>query len=124
MRIPASEYTRPGDPLRLDCGYRFASQSEATVRIFQAVSLEGDLEAAKVLSYSAARLRAGVERLERATLDLAAVIEPLRGVATEDSEAADRYRFGVETMEEAAIRVVTLSDLARVAETAKRELRV
>ena len=135
-RIPASEYTRPGDPLRLDCGYRFALQSEAsgfagtsgTVRIFQAVSLEGDLEAAKVLSYSAARMRAGVERIERAQLDLAAVVEPLRAVAGDDtataSEAADRYRFGVETMEEAAIRVITLNDLARAAETAKRELRV
>ncbi|GAA3752736.1 DUF3037 domain-containing protein [Terriglobus aquaticus] len=138
-RIPASEYTRPGDPLRLDCGYRFAPQSvrdgapdldggaameRGMVRIFHAVSLEGDLEAAKVLSYSAARLRAGVERVERAALDLAAVVEPLRSVTGDDSEAADRYRFGVETMEEAAIRVVTLSDLARVAETARRELRV
>ena len=123
-RIPASEYTRPGDPLRLDCGYRFAAQSGSEVRIFQAVSLDGDLEAAKVLSYSAARLRAGVERVEHAPLDLAAVVEPLRGIAGEDTDSADRYRFGVETMEEAAIRVVTLSDLARVAETARRELRV
>lgn len=127
-RIAASEYTRPGDPLRLDCGYRFAPQSGNltgnTVRIFQAVSLDGDLEAAKVLSYSAGRLRAGVERVEHAALELAAVIEPLRSIAGEDSEAADRYRFGVDTMEEAAIRVVTLNDLARVAETAKRELRV
>ena len=132
-RIAASEYTRPGDPLRLDCGYRFATQSAASevpalseglVRIFQAVSLDGDLEAAKVLSYSAARLRAGVARVERAALDLAAVVEPLRSIAGEDPDAADRYRFGVETMEEADIRVVTVSDLARVAETAKRELRV
>jgi hypothetical protein len=132
-RIPASEYTRAGDPLRLDCGYRFASQSESAtvapgagdvVRIFHAVSLEGDLEAAKVLSYSAARLRAGVERVEHAALDLAAVVEPLQRLALDSSDAADRYRFGVETMEEASIRVVTLSDLSRVAETAKRELRV
>ena len=129
-RISASEYTRPGDPLRLDCGYRFVPQSEAaaggTVRIFQGVPLDGDLEAAKVLSYSAARLRAGVARVEHAELDLLAVIEPLRSIAGEDAtgEAADRYRFGVETMEEAAIRVVTLADLSRVAETAKRELRV
>ncbi len=34
------------------------------------------------------------------------------------------YRFGVETMEEHQIRVLTTSDLARVAETARRELRV
>ncbi len=92
--------------------------------MFQAVSLDGDLEAAKVLSYSAARLREGVHRVENGALDLAAIVEPLRAVAAEDGEAADRYRFGVETMEEAQIRVLTVADLGRVAETAKRELRV
>jgi hypothetical protein len=34
------------------------------------------------------------------------------------------YRFGVETMEENHIRVLTTSDISRVAETARRELRV
>ena len=34
------------------------------------------------------------------------------------------YRFGVETMERERIRVLTTSDLGRVAETARRELRV
>jgi hypothetical protein len=34
------------------------------------------------------------------------------------------YRFGVETMEEHSIRVLTTSDLDRVAETARRELRI
>ena len=119
-RIAASAYTRPGDPLKIDCGYR----PNGVVRMFQAVSLDGDLEAAKVLSYSAARLREGVQRVENGALDLAAVVEPLRAVAAEDEEAADRYRFGVETMEEAQIRVLTVADLGRTAETAKRELRV
>ncbi len=119
-RIAASAYTRPGDPLKIDCGYR----PNGMIRMFQAVSLEGDLEAAKVLSYSAARLREGVQRVENGALDLAAVVEPLRSIAAEDGEAADRYRFGVETMEEAQIRVLTVADLGRVAETAKRELRV
>lgn len=136
-RISASMYTRPGDPLKIDCGYRpglvsslTSSQGGGAIRMFQAVSLDGDLEAAKVLSYSAARLRDGVQRVENGFLDLAAIVEPLRNVAAEDgeggfaSEAADRYRFGVETMEEARIRVLTVSDLSRVAETAKRELRV
>ena len=73
-RIAASAYTRPGDPLKIDCGYR----PNGMIRMFQAVSLEGDLEAAKVLSYSAARLREGVQRVENGALDLAAVVEPLR----------------------------------------------
>ncbi len=125
-RIAASAYTRAGDPLKIDCGYRpgLISSPGGVIRMFQAVSLDGDLEAAKVLSYSAARLREGVQRVENGALDLAAVVEPLRSVAAEDGEAADRYRFGVETMEEAQIRVLTVADLGRVAETAKRELRV
>lgn len=119
-RIAASDYTRPGDPLKLDCGYRTAAQ----VRIFQAVSLDGDLEAAKVLAFSAEHLRAGVRRVEAAELDLAAIVEPLRSVAQDGGEAEERYRFGVETMEEMGLRVLTVSDLSRVAETARRELLV
>jgi hypothetical protein len=126
-RITASQYTRPGDPLKLDCGYRFGPASETgggVVRIFQAVSLEGDLEAAKVLAYSADRLRAGVQRVEHASLDLAAIVEPLRTLATDSGEAEDRYRFGVETMEEQGLRVLTVAQLPGAAETARKELRV
>ena len=125
-RIAASQYTRPGDPLKLDCGYRqsYEFSPGGVIRIFQAVSLEGDLEAAKVLAYSADRLRAGVQRVENAALDLAAIVEPLRSLAGDSGEAEDRYRFGVETMEEQGLRVLTVNDLARVAETARKGLRV
>jgi hypothetical protein len=51
-------------------------------------------------------------------------VEPLRTVSEVEDEAMERYRFCVEAMEQEAIRVVTLSDLARVAETARIELRV
>ena len=91
------------------------------IRMFQAVSLEGDLEAAKVLSFSSDALREGVERVEQASLELTAIVEPLRSV---EDESVERYRFGVETMEQSAIRVLTVSDLGRVAQTAKWELRV
>jgi hypothetical protein len=125
-RIAASQYTRPGDPLKLDCGYRpgYEFSLGGVIRMFQAVSLEGDLEAAKVLAFSANKLRAGVQRVENASLDIAAIVEPLRSVAAEGGEAEDRYRFGVETMEEQGLRVLTVNDLGRIAETARRELRV
>ncbi|WP_058187372.1 DUF3037 domain-containing protein [Terracidiphilus gabretensis] len=121
-QIRASEYTRPGDPLRIDAGYR----PNGIIRMFHAVSLEPGVEMAKVLAFSAAGLRAGVERIEKASLELTAIIEPAAKVrATEDEpERLELYRFGVETMEEHSIRVLTTSDLGRVAETARRELRV
>ncbi len=115
-RIAAAEYTRAGDPLRIDCGYR----PNGVVKMFQAVSLEGDVETAKVLAYSAPQLRDGVGRIEGAKLELTAVVEPLRMI--EGDESTERYRFGVETMERQEIRVVTLNDLARAAATAQREL--
>ena len=121
-RIAASGYTRPGDPLKLDCGYK-ALQPGAPVRIFQAVSLDSDAEAAKVLAYSAPQLSEGVRRVEGTELELTAVIEALKDVTADpDSELGERYRFGVEAMERQAIRVITLNDLARAALTAQREL--
>lgn len=120
-RIPAARYTRPGDPLRIDCGYR----PNGVVRMFQAVSLAGDVEGAKVLAFSAGDLADGVARVEQAILELTAIIEPWRDTAAKDAEEEKAsYRFGVETMEQAQIRVLTTSDLERVAETARRELRV
>jgi hypothetical protein len=124
----AAEYTRAGDPLRIDVAYR--SGVDAVVRMFQAVSLDGSvsrsgagMEMAKVLAFSYPALAAGVERLERARLELTAVVEPVREL-NEDSEERETYRFAVETMEEHRIRVVTTADLGRVAETARREMAV
>jgi hypothetical protein len=126
-RIAASMYTQPGDPMKIDCGYR----PNGVVKMFHAVSLDGDVEAAKVLAYSAPRLRDGVVRVEGARLELTAVVEPLRAISDEDDEkhefadeSAERYRFGVETLEGQEIRVLTMNDLARAAQTARTDLRL
>ena len=126
-RIAASMYTLPGDPMKIDCGYR----PNGVIKMFHAVSLDGDVEAAKVLAYTAPQLRDGVVRVEGARLELTAVVEPLRAVSDEDQEkhefedeSVERYRFGVETMESQQIRVVTVNDLARAAQTARIDLRL
>jgi hypothetical protein len=78
-----------------------------------------------VLAFSVADLTQGIARVENATLELTAIVEPLRDIAATDvEEELSSYRFGVETMERERIRVLTTSDLGRVAETARRELRV
>ena len=118
-RIPAAIYTEPGDPMKIDCGYR---QGEM-IRMFHAVSLDTDLDAAKVLAYSASRLREGTLRVEKSPLELTAIVEPLRTLGTED-DLAERYRFGVDSMEREQIRVITTNDLGRAVETARRELRL
>jgi Protein of unknown function (DUF3037) len=121
-RIPVSSYTKAGDPLRIDCGYR----PNGMIRMFHAVSLDNDTEWPKVLAFSVGAIREGVARVENAKLELTAVIEPITEVSAdrEDVERVEQYRFSVETMEAQDIRVMTTNDMARVAETAKRELRV
>lgn len=121
-RIAVSGYTRPGDPLRIDCGYR----PNGVVRMFHAVSLDGDSELPKVLAFSAGAIRQGIARLENAKLELTAVVEPIAEVSAEreDLDRVEQYRFAVEIMEAEEIRVLTTNDLSRVAETAQRELRV
>ncbi len=129
-RIQAAMYTQPGDPLRIDCGYR----PNGVIRMFHAVSLEGDLEAAKVLAFSTPQIVQGVSRVENATLELTAIVEPLRALLGKNSEEilatdaeedrVEQYRFGVETMERNQIRVMTVADLPRIAERAREELRV
>ena len=121
-QIRASQYTRPGDPLRIDAGYR----PNGMIKMFQAVSLEPGVEMAKVLAFSAAGLRAGVARMEKVELELTAIVEPAAriGATDEEPERLEQYRFAVETMEEHAIRVLTTERLPLVAETARRELRV
>jgi O-acetyl-ADP-ribose deacetylase (regulator of RNase III) len=119
-RIAASVYTVPGDPLRLDCGYR----PNGVVRMFHAVSLQNDADSAKVLAFSMPALTAGVERVDHAKLQLTAVVEPLRQLEEDGDEAVQLYRFGVDVMEQAGLRVLTANDMERAAQTAREELRV
>ncbi len=124
-RISASIYA-PGDPMKIDCGYR----PNGVVKMFHAISLEGDVDAAKVLAYSAPGLRAGVLKVEEGALELTAVIEPRLTVSAGDQteeamrESAERYDFGVDALEGQNIRVITTNDLVRAAETARSDLRL
>jgi len=123
-RIAAAQYTHPGDPLRIDCGYR----PNGVIRMFHAVSLESDIDLAKVLAFGMPRLREGVARVEGAALQLTAIVEPWRELQgeedTADEEALAQYRFGIECMEAAEIRVLTTSDLPRAADAARLEMKL
>jgi len=94
-RIAISGYTKPGDPLRIDCGYR----PNGVVRMFHAVSLDSDTEWPKVLAFSAAAIREGVARVENAKLELnGSWVGTDCCWVTTDREDADRvaqYRFSV-----------------------------
>ncbi|HKR97240.1 MAG TPA: DUF3037 domain-containing protein, partial [Candidatus Angelobacter sp.] len=53
QNIAVSRYTRSGDPLKIDCGY----SPNGTVKLFHAVSLAADANAAKILAFTFPQLR-------------------------------------------------------------------
>lgn len=113
-RIAASRYTHRGDPLRIDCGYR----PNGVIKLFQAVSLENDTDAAKILAFSYPELRDGIRRAENARTELTAVVEP--GVAGND----DQIAFALSVFARSEIRTVTTADMPEVARQARAELRL
>jgi hypothetical protein len=120
--IPAANYTKPGDPLRIDCGYR-----NGKMKMFHAISLESGVDEAKLLAFTAPGLMAGVERMDKTELELTAIIEPIgwpEGEREPDEERSERYQYARETMEQNHIRVLTTVGLPALAETARLELGV
>src|SRR5574340_268674 len=113
-KIAAAQYTHKGDPLKLDCGYK----PNGVIRLFHAVSLESDLDAAKVLAFSFPDLRDGIARVEKAQAELTAVVE---ADLERDDEA---IAFALAVMQRGQIAVATTADLPRLAEVARRELHV
>jgi hypothetical protein len=120
--IAAANYTQPGDSLRIDCGYR-----NGVVKMFQAVSLEGGVDEAKLLAFAAPALCAGVKRVDQAKLELTAIIEPIgwpEGETEPDEERAARYKYATRTLERRRIRVLATDRLADVAQTARADLKL
>ncbi len=122
-RIPVADYIGRADNLRIDCGYR-----NGRVRMFHAVALD-DLDAAKVLAFTSAKLAAGVKQREGLKLELTAVIDPLLrngddGTLELNEEQLSIHDAGTSTMEENGIQVITTLLLPQMAEAARLELGV
>ena len=122
-RIAASAYTKPGDSLQNRL--RLSAQRSGA-DVSRRVSLRrcGAGESTGLQLAVAAGWRGSSGECGAGT---DGNCEPLRnsnGEVSVDEDHVEQYRFGVETMEAQQIRVLTVSDLERVAETAKRELRV
>ena len=111
-RIPVSRYTRSGDPLKIDCGY----SPNGTVKLFHAVTLNSDINAAKVLAFSFPQLAEGIRKAEGKRAMLTAIVED--GLPSDD----EAVLFARETLEQNAIRVTPLSAMAQIARDAAREL--
>jgi len=98
--IRVDEFTQPGDPLRLDYGYRNGVRG-----YLQAVALGRDTSQAKVLAYTAERIRARIPEVEFTAIT---EIEP----AGENP----RHQFMVKLFDEQRIAIVPLNRVERFAE--------
>jgi hypothetical protein len=110
--VAASEYTHRGDPLKIDAAYR----PNGTVHMYQALSLESDVNAAKVLAFSYPRLREGVMRAEKAETALTAIVES--ELDLEDEVTA----FALETLSDSGIMAATTADLPRIALSVRQKM--
>jgi hypothetical protein len=110
--ISVARYTRSGDPLKIDCGYSAGGK----VKMFHALTLESDVNSAKVLAFSYPRLAEGIYKAEGAEATLTAIVEddPER-----NSETAG---FARETLEQHRIAVASLSQMPAIALAAAHEL--
>jgi hypothetical protein len=113
-KVPVGELANNGDPLKIDCGYR----PNGIVHLFHAVSLETDMNAAKVLAYSLPALQAAILKKEKAGTELTAVVEA--NVDRRDEQVA----FALRTLERAAIKIAGTDRLPALAEQARKELKL
>ncbi len=113
-KVPVAEYTFKGDPLKLDCGYR--PHRNGVLKFFHAVPLAADVDAAKVLAFSYPQIREGIARVQRKQAELTAIVED--GLDTADEEIA----FAMKTLNRSEIVVAATSELAGLAEAARREM--
>lgn len=111
--IPVADYTRAGDPLEIDCGYRF----DSTVKMFHSTPLRTNVNAAKVMAFSYPALVAGIRSKEGAEARLTAIIE-------DGLEKNDQIEFALDTLEQHEIQIATVTDLPHLAATAAREMRI
>jgi len=119
--IEVARYTRKGDPLKIDCGYRVPGagvEASGVIHLFHALSLATDVDSAKVLAFSYSDLREGLNAAEHATPDLTAVTED--GLDLQDEGVA----FALATLQNSEIAVARVSEMPQIAERARVELRL
>jgi hypothetical protein len=112
--IAVAQYTRKGDPLKIDCGY----QPNGTVHLFHAVSLASDVNSAKVLAFSYSEMRDGFMNAEHALSDLTVITE------NELDESDEGIAFALATLRDSDINVARLAAMPQIAEQARIELKL
>jgi Protein of unknown function (DUF3037) len=118
--MPIAEYTKAGDPLKIDLAYRVTGsedpQWDGVLKMFQAVPLGRNVDVAKALAFSYPQLAEGAATKKLQTFMTAVVEDNLdrkeQGVA-----------FALAMMQQSRIVVAAVAEMPRFAEEARLELR-
>jgi hypothetical protein len=113
-RVAVKDYTRAGDPMRIDCGY----SPNGIVKLFHAVSLASDPDSAKILAFTYPQLAEGIARADKKKSELTAVTED--ELAKDDESTA----FALETLSKSKIKIIAVTEMDRIARLAREELRI
>lgn len=121
-RVRVAAYTQPGDPFAFDFGYR----TNGTRGFLHAVALAREADAAKVLAYTAERVRARLAA-EKLRSEFTAVVEALPPAADEPADSAQlsghtAARLGARILAEQEILLVPVAGLDAFAADLRQRL--
>ncbi|HEX4487557.1 MAG TPA: DUF3037 domain-containing protein [Terriglobales bacterium] len=110
--ISVAPYTGAGDPLKIDFGYRVGRE----IKLFHAVSLKRNIEAAISLAHRFPKIVAGISRVEKAEAQLTAV-------GREYDPRVQQVEFALSEFAENGVGVMPLERMGEIAGLARMELR-
>ncbi|HZQ17169.1 MAG TPA: DUF3037 domain-containing protein [Terriglobales bacterium] len=110
--ISMAEYTRPGDPLKLDFGYA----SGQSFKFLQAVSFAQRTEPGMLLASRFPQIAAGLKEKKGVTAWMTALVD-------DDLPRSDEMNFALEMMQESGIVVAPAAKMPEIAEAIRVELR-
>lgn len=116
-RVSVAAYTQPGDPFRFDFGYR----TNATRGFLHTLALARELDAAKVLAYTAERVRTRLEA-EKLRAEFTAVVEALPAEVPTEGETSAAAALSARILAEQQIALVPVAQLDAFAARLRRSL--
>jgi hypothetical protein len=111
--IPVAPYTKPGDPLKFDFGYRVGD----AIKIFHAVSLKTSVDQAIMLASRYPAIASSIAQMNKALPSMTAVVDDAL------DRGPDEVQFALSALEDARIQVAVPAEMPEIAAQASRDLR-
>lgn len=108
--VPVAEFTRPGDPLKLDFAYAAGSD----LKFLHAVSPAQRVESGMVLAARFPQIAAGIKEKRGARAWLTAIVD-------DELPRRDEVNFALDMMRDAGITIVPTAEMPRIAEGIRLE---